>query len=324
MSTRRPTSRSAPGLTTRTVSAPPGAGSVDWGLYRSFVAVMHGGSLSAAARSLGLSQPSVGRHIDALEAALGLSLFTRSPEGLRPTARAHGLLAAVAPMQAAAEHALRLAHSDEGSQRATVRITASELVGAEVLPGLLARRQARHPQLTLELSVSNTNEDLLQRVADIAVRMVRPTQQSLLARKLGRVGIGLYAHRSHVLAHGLPQRLEDLSSHPLIGFDRNADAARLVQSMVAPLGLNLSREAFAFRADNDLVQLAALRAGVGIGGCQHAIARRDANLVPVLPEVFDHPMEMWLVTHADLRRQPAVMDLYRFLAAELPAWYAEV
>jgi DNA-binding transcriptional LysR family regulator len=302
-----------------TAAHPP----IDWGLYRSFIAVMRCGSLSGAARSLGLSQPSVGRHIDALEQSLGLALFTRASDGLRPTPRAKALLAAVEPMQAAADHALRVARSDEAMQRATIRVTASQIMGVEVLPALLARYQTRHPHITIEVSVSNAQEDLLKHEADIAVRMVRPTQQGLMARKLARVGLGLYAHRQHIQSHGMPRSLADLAHHPMIGFDRDAEAARLVQSMVTPLGLALSRDVFSFRADNDLVQLATLRAGAGIGGCQHAIARRDINLVPVLPDVFNHMMEMWLVAHADLRKQPAVMGLYRFLAAELPAWYAE-
>ncbi len=303
-------------------TTPSGHPSIDWGLYRSFIAVMRCGSLSSAARSLGLSQPSVGRHMDALEQSLGLALFTRGPDGLRPTPRAKALLAAVEPMQAATDHALRIARTDEATQRATVRLTASQIIGVEVLPALLARYQARHPHTTVEVSISNAQEDLLKREADIAVRMVRPTQQTLMARKLARVGLGLYAHRHHIQSHGMPRNLTDLAHHPMIGFDRDAEAARFVQSMLTPLGLSLHREMFSFRADNDLVQLAALRAGAGIGGCQHAIARRDPNLVAVLPELFNPQMEMWLVAHADLRKQATVIGLYRFLAAELPAWYA--
>ena len=151
---------------------------------------MHDGSLSGAARRLGLTQPTVGRHIDALEAALGLTLFTRSPRGLAPTTAALALAPHVEAMAASAAALARTASGEAAADRGVVRVTASEIIGCEVLPPILAAFRAEHPGIAVELALTNRNEDLARRDADIAVRMVRPTQ-SALARAAHR----RFAHR---------------------------------------------------------------------------------------------------------------------------------
>ncbi len=288
----------------------------DWNLYRSFLAVMREGSLSAAARSLGMTQPSMGRHIHALEAALGRPLFTRSSEGLKPTAHAEQLLGPAQAMASAVQEAARLSSGEQAQARGTVRITASQVMGGEVLPELLARFQAQHPLIAIELVLSNQQDDLLKREADIAVRMVRPTQKALMAKKLGRVDIGMYAHQRYVKRRGLPRSVMDLAQHTLIGADTDPTAIKLAQQV----GLHITREDFQFRCDNDLAQLAALRAGLGIGGCQIGIAQRNPDLIPVQPELLTFSLDMWLITHGDLRRDPNVMALYRHLASHLSAY----
>jgi DNA-binding transcriptional LysR family regulator len=287
--------------------------SPDWTLYRSFLAALQEGSLSAAARSLGLSQPSIGRHIDALEKTLGASLFSRSPEGLRPTALALQLQGPAEAMAAAVAQAARIASGAGQASRGTVRLTVSQIMGGEVLPVLLASYREQHPGVSIELVLSNANDDLLRGDADIAVRMVRPTQQALLTKRLGRVDIGLYAHRRYAKAHGLPASLLELAGHTLIGADRDPTIARLA----AQSGFQVAREDFAFRTDSDLAQLAALRAGIGIGGCQVGIARRDPELLPVLPDAIRFSLDMWLVMHRDLQREAHVMSLFRFLSEAL-------
>ncbi len=286
---------------------------IDWTLYRSFLAVLQEGSLSGAARALGMTQPSLGRHVASLESALGLSLFTRAPKGLKPTAAALALQGPAQAMASAAQHAARLASGAAQGERGTVRVTASELIGGEVLPEILARYQAAHPQVTLELVLNNRVDDMLQRQADIAVRMARPTQQALVAKKLGRVDIGTYAHQSYAQVRGVPQSLHDMAQHTLIGSDRYDTIAKLAQQK----GIALSREMFGFRCDNDLAQLAALRAGVGIGGTQIGIARRDKALIAVLPEQLTFSLDMWLVMHSDQRRNTVVMSLFRHLTTAL-------
>lgn len=291
-------------------------GAPDWNLYQSFLAVLHEGSLSAAARALGMTQPSVGRHIAALEAALKVTLFTRGPDGLKPTATALEMQASAQAMASAAQHAVRVASGNQHEERGTVRITASQMMGGEVLPEILARYQALHPLLTIELVLNNKMDDLLQREADIAVRMERPTQQALIAKRLGRVDIGLYAHQRYVQARGLPRTMNELAQHAMIGPDQDTFVTRLA----AQHGIPISREMFSFRCDNDLALLAALRAGMGIGGSQIGIARRDPALMPVLADQLTFSLDMWLLTHGDLRSNKRVMTLYRFLTQELSAY----
>jgi DNA-binding transcriptional LysR family regulator len=199
-----------------------------WELFHTFLEVARDGSLSGAARKLALTQPTVGRHIDALEAALGLSLFSRSPRGLTATPAALELVGHAEAMAAASAALRRTASSGARTDRGTVRITASEMIGCEVLPPMLASFRESHPGIVLELALSNRNEDLLRRDADIAVRMVRPRQKSLLARRIGKTPIGFYAHRDYLKRYGIPKSIAELEKHCLIGFDQDA---RSLQSL---------------------------------------------------------------------------------------------
>ena len=268
----------------------------EWSLYRSFLSVLRTGSLSAAAREEGLTQPTLGRHIDSLEQALGVGLFVRSQHGLSPTDAALDLQPYAESLEATAAALVRAASGREGT-RGTVRLTASEIIGAEVLPPILTALRQAHPGLAIELVLSNKTEDLLQREADIAVRMVRPTQQALVARRIGDVEVGLHAHRSYLERHGTPASAADLDGHALIGFDRENAFIRAIRAR----GVALERDMFALRTDSDLGNLAMLRAGFGIGACQVGLARRDSSLVRVLPKVFSFTLEVWIAMHASLR-----------------------
>src|SRR5262245_48406483 len=265
----------------------------DWGLYRSFLAVLQTSSLSGGARLLGLTQPTLARHIGELEEALGLELFVRSPRGLSATEAALALRPHAEALAAAAGAMLRAASGVGEVVAGTVRVTASEVVSAEVLPPILAALRAEHPALEIELVASNTVEDLLRRDADIAVRMAPPKQEALLVRRLGTITIGMHAHRRYLERHGTPRRLEELHQHSVIGYDRPTPAIRALMAQVpgfAPVRL-------ALRVDNDLAQLAAIRAGFGLGVCQVAVARRDPQLARVLPTVIDWKLGTWLVMH---------------------------
>ena len=288
----------------------------DWDLYRSFLAVMTEGSLSAAARTLNTTQPTIGRHVEALEQALGEPLFTRSSGGLRPTETALALRPHAEAMSAAAEALIRTASGEAGQVKGVIRITASEIVGAEILPPILTRFHEAWPQTTIELALSNRQEDLLRREADIAVRMARPTQEALLARKVGEPQIGLFAHRDYIARRGVPEFIDD-PDHAAVGFDRSDTAIRALNRT----NLTLDRELFDFRSDNDLAQLAAVRAGFGIGGMMFGLARRDLALVQVLKSVtFD--MEMWVVMHEDLKASRRMKLMFDHLVAELAAYAA--
>ncbi|MFI5012622.1 MAG: LysR family transcriptional regulator [Hyphomicrobiales bacterium] len=268
-----------------------------WELHRSFLAVLREGSLSGAARALGLTQPTIGRHIAALETALGLALFTRSPHGLVATEAAAELRPFAETMAASADALLRAASGSGHETRGTVRITASEVIGAEVVPSILAKLREAHPALVIELVLSNRNDDLLRRDADIAIRMLHPTQGALLARRVGEVPLGFHAHRRYLDRHGTPRNMEELRTHALIGFDRETASARALRAR----GIPVDREMFALRADSDLAQLAAIRAGFGIGICQIGLGRRDRDLVHLLPAIFALGLETFVVMHEDLR-----------------------
>jgi DNA-binding transcriptional LysR family regulator len=287
-----------------------------WELYRSFLAVVREGSLSGAARLLGMTQPSLGRHIRELEERLGVSLFARSPQGLSPTELAQSLLPHAQAMASASAALRRAAASRPDAMSGVVRIAASEVIGVEVLPPMLTAFRQLHPGVVIELSLSNRLEDLLRRDADIAIRMGRPAQEALVARRLGGIALGMYAHKRYLKTHGTPHRLADLAAHALIGFDRETAYIRAMR----PAGVPYTREHFALRTDNDLAALAALRAGYGIGICQCAIAQRDPALLRVLGDSFELAMEAWLVMHGDLRRNALMRSLYDHLAGALIAY----
>jgi DNA-binding transcriptional LysR family regulator len=192
------------------------------------------------------------------------------------------------------------------------------VVGVEILPPILSEFRHKYPNTVIELSLSNQMADLLRRDADIAVRMVRPKQKALLARRAGKVTLQFHAHRRYLERYGYPERLEDLTHHTLIGFDRALPFATLVDAMPVPV----SRELFAFRCDYDLAQLAALRAGFGIGVCQTGIARRDPDLLPLLSKQFKFEMEIWIVMHNDLKRVSRMRLMFDHLVANLAQFAA--
>jgi len=290
----------------------------NWEWYRTFLNVMETGSLSAAGRAMGITQPTVGRHIDGLEAALSLTLFTRTFDGFRPTEAARELAPYAADVAATAAALQRVASSHGSGIRGTVRLSASEIIGVEVLPPILTALREQHPELVIELVLSNKVDNLLHREADIAVRMVKPVQDALVATRIGDIEAGFYAHERYLGAHGTPKSIVELASHALIGFDREDAFVRTVQTTF-PF---LLRTNLAFRADSYLAQLAALRAGFGIGICQCAIAARDLSLVRVLPKVFSYKMDTWLAMHEDLRHSPRCAATFTAIADGLRAYSA--
>lgn len=285
----------------------------DWNLHRTFLAVLQQGSLSGAARQLGLTQPTVARHIDALEQAIAGDLFLRTARGLSPTEMAIQLKPYAESLAATAGAMMRAASGVAGDVRGTVRLTASEIFGVEHLPPILTKLRQRHPKLVVELVLSNTVDDLLSRESDIAVRNVEPTQAALIARRLPSIALGLHAHRDYLVRRGMPASVADLPEHDLIGFDRETPAIRSLAERFP----SFARSTFALRADSDLAQLAAIRAGFGIGICQVPIARRDSNLVRVLPTVVNVELGVWIVMHEDLRSSARCRRVFDVLAESL-------
>jgi DNA-binding transcriptional LysR family regulator len=287
----------------------------DWSLYRSFLAVLQDGSLSAAARVLGLTQPTLARHIEALEKCVGFELFVRSKQGLSPTEGALELKPYAESLAATAAAMLRVASGQGKGIRGTVRVTASEIVGAEVLPVILTALRERHPGLEIELVLSNSVDNLLRRDADIAVRMVEPAHQALVIKHIGAITLGLHAHRRYLNCRGRPNSFDSLEHHTMIGFDRETPEIRSMRQRAR----GLEKVRFAFRSDSDIAQLMAIRAGFGIGICQVALARRDPDLERVLPELFEFKLGVWLAMHENLRSTPRCRAVFDGLAAGLKA-----
>lgn len=291
---------------------------IGWELYRSFLGVLDAGSLSGAARAMGIAQPTVGRHVVSLEKALGVTLFTRSQTGLLPTEAALALQPLAQAMQRAAAALQRAAKSQSSGIQGTVRVTASEVIGQEVLPPLLAQLQDTYPDLTVELVLTSRVQDLLQREADIAVRMTQPRQEQLIARRVGVIPLGLHAHKRYLEKHGTPASLAELTQHALIGFDEETPFVRAARKAF-PIW---SRENFALRTDNDMAQMALIRAGYGIGVCQVNLAARDSNLVNILPGSIPLSLETWITMHEDLRNNPSCKVTFDALLTGLKSYIA--
>lgn len=291
---------------------------IGWELYRTFLGVLDEGSLSGAARLLGITQPTAGRHVAALEQSLGIVLFTRSQTGLLPTEAAQSLRPYAEAMQSTAAALERAAggQGGDGIVKGTVRISCSDVIGIEVLPPILAGLHEAHPQLRIELVLTDKLQDLLRREADIAVRMVQPKQEQLIARHVGDIELGLHARRDYLERRGTPRRPEELAGHATIGYDQPSAWVRQAEKALH----GMRREVFTLRSDSNVAQLALIRAGAGIGMCQVPLARRDASLVRLLPKLFTLPLPTWVTMHEDLRSSPRCRVAFDALVEGLLAY----
>ena len=282
------------------------SGTVGWDDQRIFLAVLEEGSLSGAARRLGLSHPTVRARVDALERDLGTVLFTRSVHGLIPTETAIALREPARAMAMASDSFVRQASASGDRAAGTVRLSVPEFMGMEVVPGMLAALRLEHPAVAVELSLSNLQADLLAQEVDVAVRTVQPRQEALVARKVATIPLGFFASRAYVARRGLPATLADLSAHDMIGPDRNRSDLALVErlSSGAP-GIR-----FVLRTDSHPAQLAAARAGIGIAAAQAPVGARDPDLVRILPDLHIGVIETWIVTHENLSRVPRVRAVF--------------
>ena len=287
---------------------------INWSYWRTFLAVLDTGSLSAAARHLSLTQPTAGRHIDNLERDLAAPLFIRSQEGLMPTSLALALKPKAQAMSMSAHALKRLAKTEGGKLSGSVRITASEIVGVEILPSILYLFRNKHADVDLELVLNNAQDDLLNQDADIAIRMVRPQQKRLLAKKVGKVSIGLFAHQLYLKNKSLPKNMGELADHHLIGIDRDIER----WNKISIAGRAITANHLSFRCDSDIGQLAALRQGLGIGACQKNIARKQADLIAILSDQVSFDLEMWVVMHEDLKNNASIRAVFEHFAKHLP------
>ncbi|MBC7995301.1 MAG: LysR family transcriptional regulator [Rhizobacter sp.] len=284
----------------------------DWTLLRAFLAVAETGSLSRAAVELGSSQPTLSRQMSELEAQTGHALFERTRRGVSLTEAGEALRL---PAQRMREHAREWSLVAAGRSTAlagTVRITASEVMSAYVLPAVLRGLREAHPEIQIELVPSDKLENLLERDADIALRMVKPTQTALVARKLADLPMHAYAHRDYIQAHGKPT-LDNLGTHHWVGFDRSDQMIRGFRAG----GIEVTREFFGFRCDHQIVCWQAVRAGVGIGVGLDCVAQAAPEMVRVLPEIPIPALPLWITAHRELRGTPRLKLVFDALTGAL-------
>ena len=281
----------------------------DWTLLRSFLAVAESGSLSGAARVLGLSQPTLGRHITETETALKLTLFTRTARGLALSVAGTALLPHAQAMQEAAQALSLAAAGRNADMSGTVRITASQIMATYILPAMLADLRMREPQIEIELVPSDTSENLLFREADIAVRMYRPTQLDLITQHLIDLPLGLYAAKTYLNRVGRPTTHDEVLVRDLIGFDRSDQMLRMLQA----LGITRTRNDFPLRCDDQVVYWNLVRAGCGIGGMQCLVGDADPLVERVAPFVALPALPVWLTAAEALRQTPRIRRVFDYL-----------
>lgn len=280
---------------------------------RAFAVTAEKGSVSAAARSLGMQQPTLSRQIAALEDELGISLFERIGKRLVLTSGGLELLEhARAMMQAAGDFSLS-ATGQSVEMEGNVCISASELVAAFILPPILAQFHIRHPQVKIELVASNAPSDLRRREADIAIRTFRPTQPDLIAVKVCDLPSRFYASPTYLADATEMRVLEDLARADFIDFD---DTGKYLEFLTG-LGVPISAENFPFAAENHIVQMELARAGLGIVVLPDAIGDVEPSLARVLPDLDPMESQIWLVTHRELNTNRRIRAAFDFLKSEL-------
>ncbi|WP_420569107.1 LysR family transcriptional regulator [Thalassovita sp.] len=285
----------------------------DWSLMQSFLAVAEGGSLSAAARKTGQSQPTLGRQIRQLEQDLDSNLFTRHARGLELTDEGHAILSAAQQMREAMKQIELTVAGRESDLSGTVRVTASEIVSQHLLPPILAQLRRDYPMIGIDLIATDDTENLLFREADVAVRMFRPEQLDIVTRQLGNIQIGVCAARSYLDLHGRPKTLEDLSEHSLLGYDKS----ELILRGMHELGIPASRDWFTIRCDDQNAYWQLLRAGCGIGFSQKVLIDR-APEVELLDLGIPIPsLPVWLAAPQATRRTPRVSAVWKVLETGL-------
>lgn len=283
---------------------------MDWSAVRDFIAVAETGSLSAAARRLRVSQPTLSRRIAELEEKLGATLFLRTARGLLLTETGEAVLASARQMEEAAMSIERRADAGRDALDGSVRVTLTEGLGSLWLPAKLAAFHRRYPRLRIEVLVDNRNVNLVRREADIALRMGRPDQPDLIAKKVGELAMGLYGSKAYLAEHGMPAAVADLKNHRHIGFDdsmaQRADVQRL-ERMFQP-------EHIIHRSTSFVGHFSAAEAGIGLAMLDCFMADTADELVRVLPKDVYYAADIWLVTHAEIARSARIRAVFDFIA----------
>lgn len=281
---------------------------LDWNHVRAFLATANEGSLSAAARKLGLTQPTLGRQVTALEEDLGLMLFERIGRKLVLTSAGLELLGHVTSMGEAADRVSLVASGQSQSIDGLIRISASDMSSAHLLPPVLKQLRKIAPELEVDVIATNQISDLLRREADIAIRHVRPEQPELIARLLRDAKAHFYGTRDYLDRMGRPRTLEELAMHDFVSF---GDTARMVQYLVA-IGIPVTDKNFKVGSESGVVAWELTRHGFGLAPMSDDIATKFPDVEMVMPEMEAITFPLWLTTHRELhtsRRIRLVFDL---------------
>lgn len=285
----------------------------DWSHLQAFLVTVEKGSLSAAARALGLTQPTLSRQVSALEDSLSLMLFERNGKRLTLTDAGRELVSSAKDMGRAAEHLALTASGQRSGLRGLVRITASDATSAYLLPNVIRKLRVQAPNISVEVVATDSIQDLMVRDADIAVRHVRPEQPNLVARLLTEKPGHFYATKTYLDTRGRPAEVSDLTQHDWVAM---GDVDRMRAYMDA-MGVPLPAEVFRLKSENSLVAWELVKSGLGIGPMDDEIASRSPDLERVLPDVLSATFPVWLVTHREIHTSPRIRLVYDLLAEEL-------
>ena len=285
----------------------------DWNRARAFLVTAEEGSLSAAAKALDMTQPTVGRQVSALEAELGVSLFERTNSGLVLTQSGSDLMAQVKAMGDAATNLSRLASGHAETVEGIICVSATEMVAAFILPPIIEKLRNQWPKIEIEIIASSETSDLSRREADIAIRNYRPTQQELIAKRVQNTLGHLYASKSYLQHLEHRQSPQDLNNAVFIGADRSNS----VVSYLNKFGFELNSSNFPLIIANHLVQWEMVKHGNGIGFMMANIGDAEPLVERVLPTFPAFEKETWLVAHRELKTSRRLRVVFDYLAAEL-------
>jgi DNA-binding transcriptional LysR family regulator len=285
----------------------------DWNRARAFLVTAEEGSLSAAAHALGMTQPTLGRQVTALETELGVALFERGGRGLELTPSGLDLLEHVRAMGDSASRFSLAASGQSTSIEGSICITATEMMAAFVLPPILARLRQQEPGIEIELIASNSTSDLKRREADIAVRAFRPTQSDLIARRVRGAKFHMYAASSYLRRLGNPTAPEELAGADFLGIDRT----NVLVDLLGGFGIAVTLRNFPVITENHLVLWELVKHGLGIGFMAEEIGDAEPLVERVLPSLDPIPTETWLVAHRELKTSRRVRTVFDFLVTEL-------
>ena len=285
----------------------------DWNRARAFLVTAEEGSLSAAARALGMAQPTLGRQVDALEEELGLVLFERVGRGFALTPSGLELLEHVRGMGAAATRVSLSAAGHSQSIEGNISISASETYAAILLPPILAKLRRAEPGIHIEIVASTKPSDLRRREADIAIRNFQPTEPDLIARKIRDVPARLYATPGYLESIGNPLLPYDLRGADFISIDNTGMFLKGLNAM----GLNLTERNFPIFTENYLVMWEMVKHGLGIGILDGNIGDAEPLVRRALPDFEPLMFPIWLVAHRELNTSRRVRVVFDLLAQEL-------